>query len=144
MVTEAIDLSGYDGKSIQLRFAFDTIDAVSNDYEGWVVDDVEVSATPYVDSDGDGRPDNADNCTSMVNVEQFDTDHDGYGNRCDGDLDEDGLTNTVDFGLFKEAFGVTGLAIDADFNGDGIVNTLDFGLFKQMFGKAPGPSGLVP
>ncbi|MDH3318828.1 MAG: S8 family serine peptidase [Betaproteobacteria bacterium] len=36
------DLSAYDGQTIRLRFAFDTVDAVLNFYEGWVLDDVVV------------------------------------------------------------------------------------------------------
>jgi hypothetical protein len=97
-----------------------------------------------MDTDGDGVGDDVDNCTLVANANQRDTNNDGYGNRCDADLNDDGLTNTLDFGLFKQAFGSTGPGIHADFNGDERVNTLDFGLFKQMFGKPPGPSGLVP
>ena len=67
-----------------------------------------------------------------------------YPNLPFADLNNDGLTNTLDFGLFKQAFGSSGQNLDADFDGNGVVNTLDFGLFKQMFGKPPGPSGLVP
>jgi len=43
--TESIDLSAYDGHSIRVRFAFDTVDSVSNAYPGWQVDDVRVEAT---------------------------------------------------------------------------------------------------
>ena len=144
VVTHTLDLSDYDGSTIRLRFAFDTIDGINNSFEGWVVDDVEVSGTPYVDSDGDGRSDNADNCTVVINADQRDTDHDGYGNVCDADLNNDGKTNLLDFGLFKESFRFVGDGLDADVNGDGRVNILDFGLFKQMFRQPPGPSGLVP
>jgi hypothetical protein len=96
-----------------------------------------------VDSDTDGTFDGADNCSDLKNEDQRDTNHDGFGNLCDADLNNDGVTNTLDFGLLKLAFGDRGADLDADFNGDGIVNTLDFGLFKRMFGKPPGPSGLV-
>lgn len=41
-VNESIDLSGYAGQTILLRFHFDTVDAVFNDYEGWFVDDISV------------------------------------------------------------------------------------------------------
>lgn len=88
--------------------------------------------------------DGADNCSKLTNGDQRDTNHDGFGNLCDADLNNDGATNTLDFGLLKLAFGSRGADLDADFNGDGIVNTVDFGLFKRMFGKPPGPSGLVP
>lgn len=44
MVTYNASLSAYDGQAILLRFSFDTVDAVSNAFEGWVVDDVAVTA----------------------------------------------------------------------------------------------------
>jgi hypothetical protein len=95
-----------------------------------------------VDTDGDGIVDSLDNCTFVANDAQYDSDGDNYGNMCDGDLNNDGIVNFFDFGLFKQVFGTTDA--DADFNGDGIVNFFDFGLFKQMFGTQPGPSGLAP
>lgn len=41
---ESVDISAYDGKKIQLRFSFDTVDAIANDFEGWYIDDVKVVA----------------------------------------------------------------------------------------------------
>jgi subtilisin family serine protease len=41
-VSRAIDLSDYVGKTIQIRFAFDTLDDLFNNFEGWYVDDVIV------------------------------------------------------------------------------------------------------
>ncbi|MBI3330703.1 MAG: hypothetical protein HYZ96_01165 [Candidatus Omnitrophica bacterium] len=38
----AIDLSAYLGQTIRLRFFFDTVDALFNNFEGWYVDDVTV------------------------------------------------------------------------------------------------------
>jgi subtilisin family serine protease/PKD repeat protein len=40
MTTVTLDLSAYDGRVIRLRFSFDTVDSISNFFEGWVVDDV--------------------------------------------------------------------------------------------------------
>ena len=42
----AIDLSGYAGHVVQVRFHFDTLDAYHNDYRGWYIDDFEISTTP--------------------------------------------------------------------------------------------------
>jgi hypothetical protein len=98
--------------------------------------------TCFVDSDGDGICNEDDNCTLLPNPDQRDTDGDNFGNRCDADLDNSGLVNSLDLGLFKARFFTTDP--DADFNGDGIVNSLDVGIFKQLFMQAPGPSGLVP
>ena len=41
------------------------------------------------DSDGDGVDDATDNCSSVVNADQLDTDSDGLGNACDADDDGD-------------------------------------------------------
>jgi Ca2+-binding RTX toxin-like protein len=39
----AFDLSAFAGQTILLRFNFDTIDSVANTFEGWYVDDVQLS-----------------------------------------------------------------------------------------------------
>lgn len=44
MSSVTIDLSNFIGSNIRLRFGFDTIDSVFNDYEGWVVDDIQILA----------------------------------------------------------------------------------------------------
>jgi uncharacterized repeat protein (TIGR03806 family) len=88
------------------------------------------------DSDGDGLADNVDNCPNTSNADQRDSDGDGYGNACDGDLNNDGIVNPLDLGLFKRRFGTSDP--DADFNGDGIVNPLDLGIFKRLFGHPTG------
>lgn len=95
----------------------------------------------YPDTDTDGTTDNLDNCTSSSNASQRDSDSDGYGNRCDADLNNDLLTNSLDLGLFKQVF-VTADA-ESDLNGDGVVNSLDLGLFKLMFLEPPGPSAFA-
>lgn len=99
-------------------------------------------ALEAVDSDEDGIDDFTDNCAAATNKDQRDTDADGYGNECDGDLNNDGITNTRDLGIFKTAFGSSGENLDADLNGDGVVNTRDLGRFKTLFGKPPGPSAV--
>lgn len=91
------------------------------------------------DSDSDGVPDFIDNCTEVANMMQTDIDFDGYGNACDGDLNNDNFVNSLDLGIFKQMFMFSG-NIPADFNDDFIVNSLDLGMFKQMFFKPPGPS----
>jgi len=44
--SQAIDLSGYAGHVIRVRFHFDTIDNAYNAYHGWYIDNFEISATP--------------------------------------------------------------------------------------------------
>ncbi|VAW55757.1 Outer membrane TonB-dependent transporter, utilization system for glycans and polysaccharides (PUL), SusC family [hydrothermal vent metagenome] len=94
------------------------------------------------DEDGDTITSNLDNCLRVANGSQLDTDNDNFGNRCDGDLNNDGQINTLDLGLFKQRFNTNDT--DADFNGDGNVDSLDLGIFKSLFGRPPGPSALAP
>jgi Thrombospondin type 3 repeat len=52
------------------------------------------------DGDSDGVPDSSDNCPTVANPDQADTDGDGIGNACDttpnGDDDNDGVDNGSD------------------------------------------------
>lgn len=96
------------------------------------------------DIDGDGVPDDIDNCVETPNPNQIDTNNDGFGNFCDPDLDNDGLiTNTVDLGLLRVAFfsrpGDPNWNPDADFNSDGVVNIVELGILRNFFFNAPGP-----
>lgn len=43
---QVIDLSGYAGHVIRVRFFFDTLDGFANNYRGWYIDDVDISTTP--------------------------------------------------------------------------------------------------
>jgi len=49
---------------------------------------------PKVDADRDGVGDDTDNCPADANTDQLDTDHDGKGNVCDSDDDNDGLSDS--------------------------------------------------
>jgi len=48
------------------------------------------------DKDSDGVVDTEDNCVSVANPNQLDTDHDGIGNDCDADDDGDGVVDIND------------------------------------------------
>ena len=100
------------------------------------------------DSDGDTLKDFLDNCMEAANHDQLDTDGDGYGNLCDGDLNDDGNTNTLDLNLYKLAhrtrLGDANYDVDADFNGDAVINTLDLNIYKGLHRKPPGPSCCAP
>lgn len=92
------------------------------------------------DTDRDGIADEHDNCRAVANVNQRDTNGDGYGNRCDADLNGDGVTDGRDTNALRLAFGGTGP--DADFDGNGVVNGVDVGILRAFFGKPPGPGAL--
>ncbi len=99
------------------------------------------------DTDGDGIADDQDNCIEVANADQRDTDRDSYGNLCDGDLNNDNKTNTLDLNLYKQAhrsnLGDTAYKPHADFNGDNRINTLDLNIYKRLHRKPPGPSGII-
>ena len=82
------------------------------------------------DTDGDGVIDASDNCPLTANANQRDTDGDGLGSLCDADLDNDGVVNLRDYGLFRQRFGTADP--DADFNGSGLVTIADFGIFRSL------------
>jgi hypothetical protein len=100
-----------------------------------------------LDSDDDGVADVQDNCTRIPNPGQCDSDGDAYGNHCDGDLTNNGITNAEDGVILRNLLGAgtPGPQFNiGDFNCNGVVNAQDTTLFRQMLGLPAGPSGLVP
>jgi hypothetical protein len=100
-----------------------------------------------LDPDGDGVPNGQDNCSLVANPGQCDSDGDGFGNRCDGDLTGNGATNSQDAIVVRQQLGKPSVAPvynAADLNCSGSVNAQDVTLFRQLLGKPPGPSGLAP
>jgi Matrixin len=108
-------------------------------------DDVSALQTLYgaaIDTDLDTVPDAIDNCQVAMNTNQLDADGDGYGNRCDADLNNSGGVNAADLAIFRAAFGSSNA--NANLDGLGSVNAADLAIFRARFGLPPGPSGLVP
>jgi glucose/arabinose dehydrogenase len=99
------------------------------------------TASALVDTDGDGVPDQQDNCTLVPNADQRDSNGDFYGNLCDADLNGDRLVNFGDLAALRSVFFTDDP--HADFNGDGRVNFADVGVLKSQFFGPPGPSGLA-
>ncbi|HSA29788.1 MAG TPA: right-handed parallel beta-helix repeat-containing protein [Phycisphaerae bacterium] len=56
----------------------------------------ELIGQPGADQDGDYAPDWCDNCPTVSNPNQRDTDDDGLGDACDPDIDGDGTPNASD------------------------------------------------
>ncbi|MBD0779933.1 gliding motility-associated C-terminal domain-containing protein [Maribacter sp. ANRC-HE7] len=71
-----------------------------------------------VDTDGDGVLDPSDNCVSVSNADQLDTDFDGQGNVCDTDDDNDGTLDTDDDFPLDDSE-------DTDTDGDGVGDNVD-------------------
>ncbi len=94
------------------------------------------------DYDADGVRNFMDNCVHDTNSDQRDSNRDGFGNLCDTDLNNDGVTNFVDLALLQQSFFTTDP--DADFSGDGVVNFIDLNIMRLRFLTPPGPSGTVP
>ncbi|SVA03638.1 uncharacterized protein METZ01_LOCUS56492, partial [marine metagenome] len=84
------------------------------------------------DADGDGIEDDSDNCASVANADQLDTDSDGLGNACDDDDDGDGVEDDSDNcasvananQLDTDSDGL-GNSCDNDDDGDGVADTTD-------------------
>jgi hypothetical protein len=104
-------------------------------------------AGSITDGDGDGVPDNFDNCLTHPNgplggnaCGQFDADNDGYGNACDNDFNNNAVVDPTDLGDLLVALGGPDSEIDTNCNG--VVDPTDLGNLLIGLGGAPGPSGL--
>lgn len=108
---------------------------------------IPCSAQPPADQDGDGIADSLDNCSALANEEQIDDDADGFGNRCDADLDQTGLVTILDFGLWKTCYQAAQSGnpwdLACDFDGSRSINAQDLRILSRAFGRPPGPSGLI-
>jgi hypothetical protein len=100
-----------------------------------------LAGPPAVDTDSDGWNDLEDNCSLVANPAQDDTDGDDCGNLCDGDYDNTGLVNFLDFTAFSANFASMDLEKDHTQPVVGPVAFLDFTWFAANFGSVPGPSG---
>jgi hypothetical protein len=102
------------------------------------------------DADGDGIPDQYDNCSQLPNsglVSTFncsmqeDTDGDGYGNACDADVTNTGVVLLGDVSKVLSEFGLFGLPSDIDCSGATLLG--DVSITLGRFNGPVGPSGLA-
>ena len=69
----------------------------------------KVACTFTNDQDHDGILDDDDNCYLTYNPSQQDTDNDGKGDVCDGDIDDDGIGNPI--GMVDDEGNIDGNAV---------------------------------
>jgi len=100
-----------------------------------------------VGTDGDGLEDYFDNCYLISNPDQKDTDHDGCGNLCDCDFNNDGVCSAADVSMLKASLGHPAFPgdplfnPDTDMNCDGVTSAADIGPLKAGFLLPAGQSG---
>jgi putative hemolysin len=97
-----------------------------------------------IDSDGDGVPDDSDNCPSDYNPDQDDADDDGLGDACDPDADNDVFDNIVESYAGTDPLDACpddptddAWPLDIDMNGD-ISVTGDAFKYRDRIGATPG------
>ncbi|RYY73564.1 MAG: DUF11 domain-containing protein [Gammaproteobacteria bacterium] len=106
-----------------------------------------INNTGIGDTDKDGVYDDKDNCIKVSNQNQCDSDHDGYGNVCDADFNNNGVVNEKDISLitknlFKKSNPPQYSPYDMNCSG-GRVDFEDYLMALSRYGTQPGPSGLV-
>src|SRR5437763_319335 len=56
-----------------------------------------------------------------------------------GDINNDGIVDIRDYGIWRQQFGATDCGNPADLNGDCLVDIRDYGIWRQQFGQT-GPT----
>ena len=104
--------------------------------DGLYVDNIMFSgyrdSSPETDQDNDGIDDAFDNCPSIANEQQINTDDDTLGDACDLDDDNDGMPDTYEISAGLNPL-INDAAIDSD--NDGLTNfdEFQFGTQREMY-----------
>lgn len=78
----------------------------------------------FEDDDGDGIANYADNCVDTVNSDQLNSDDDEFGNECDSDDDNDGISDDVEITNALDPLDENDGVLDTD--NDGLTNLEEF------------------
>jgi hypothetical protein len=99
----------------------------------------------YEDRDGDGSPDSEDNCPTVPNQDQSDSNLDGAGDSCEpktGDTDgdtisdhEDNCPDTANYSQSDWDSDTIGDACDDDIDGDLLINELEILYGQEIFSR---------
>jgi hypothetical protein len=93
------------------------------------------------DTDADGLANTVDNCPTVANPDQLNTDGDALGNACDPDDDNDGFSDVVETSAGTSALLDCGLnAWPADINNDGFSDITDVASLTGVFGQSVPPA----
>ncbi len=89
-------LMGPTGKDLDpKKYVFDyselNVNSISFSGENYAIENLAYSFNNDLDNDGIYSQD--DNCPNIANAGQWDRDNDGLGNKCDDDIDGDGVSN---------------------------------------------------
>lgn len=79
---------------------------------------IQTDGLSFPDIDADGILNNTDNCKSVSNINQINSDTDSLGDACDSDDDNDGLSD-----ILEASLGTNPLLVDTD--GDGLNDGVD-------------------
>jgi DMSO/TMAO reductase YedYZ molybdopterin-dependent catalytic subunit len=125
------------GRHFILARTYDDAGAAQQEKDGFGWRDFIVPVRVEPDMDGDGVPDSRDNCPSIFNPSQRDSDGDGIGDACDTDCPDLDGRNPVsfhDFAILAPAWRVPDKGGPlGDLNGDGAVNILDLQVLAEYW-----------
>lgn len=124
-------------------------DGASNIEEFYAGTNPNISDASSQDADVDSIADNLDNCPSIANADQTDTDSDGTGDICDDDDDADGMPDT--FEMLYQLDPLDSSDASGDPDGDGVSNLNEYqnGTSPRADNTPPasssgGGGGLIP
>ena len=93
------------------------------------------------DTDADGLANTVDNCPTVANPDQLNTDGDTLGDACDADDDNDGFSDVVEMSAGTSPLLDCGVdAWPADISNDGFSDTADISALTAVFGQSVPPA----